>query len=76
LIDGDTAITLVSGALEASLISEREGQCTTADEASNAPDTNVIAVSPSIKTVEATSVAKVYLELYFKVFVVENGVEI
>ncbi|CAP80768.1 Pc12g11410 [Penicillium rubens Wisconsin 54-1255] len=35
------------------------------NEASNAPDTNVIAVSPSIKTVEATSVAKVYLELYF-----------
>ncbi|KAJ6188295.1 hypothetical protein N7519_003203 [Penicillium mononematosum] len=35
------------------------------NEASNAPDTNVITVSPSIKTVEATSVAKVYLELYF-----------
>ncbi|OQE84944.1 hypothetical protein PENNAL_c0025G03021 [Penicillium nalgiovense] len=35
------------------------------NEASNAPGTNVITVSPSIKTVEATSVAKVYLELYF-----------
>jgi serine/threonine protein kinase len=35
------------------------------NEASSAPDTNVIIVSPSIKTVEATSVAKVYLELYF-----------
>ncbi|CDM34503.1 hypothetical protein DTO013E5_5006 [Penicillium roqueforti] len=35
------------------------------NEAANASDTNVITISPSIKTVEATSVAKVYLELYF-----------
>ncbi|EKV06331.1 Protein kinase, putative [Penicillium digitatum PHI26] len=35
------------------------------NEAASASDTNLIAITPSIKTVEATSVAKVYLELYF-----------
>ncbi|KAJ5616753.1 hypothetical protein N7537_001867 [Penicillium hordei] len=35
------------------------------NEAANASGTNSIAITPSIKTVEATSVAKVYLELYF-----------
>lgn len=35
------------------------------NEAANASNTKVITIAPSIKTVEATSVAKVYLELYF-----------
>ncbi|KAJ5399652.1 hypothetical protein N7465_010141 [Penicillium sp. CMV-2018d] len=35
------------------------------NEAANASGANLIAITPSIKTVEATSVTKVYLELYF-----------
>ncbi|KGO74797.1 AGC-kinase, C-terminal [Penicillium italicum] len=35
------------------------------NEASNTSDPNLVAITPSIKTVEATSAAKVYLELYF-----------
>lgn len=41
------------------------------NEAVNASDTIVTAITPSIKTVEATSVAKVYLELYFN-FIFQN----
>jgi serine/threonine protein kinase len=35
------------------------------DEAAEASDTNAIPLEPSIRTVEAASVAKIYLELYF-----------
>ncbi|KAJ5189204.1 hypothetical protein N7472_008218 [Penicillium cf. griseofulvum] len=35
------------------------------NEAASHSDTNAITILPSIKTVEATSVAKIYLELYF-----------
>ncbi|KAJ5513572.1 hypothetical protein N7463_003124 [Penicillium fimorum] len=35
------------------------------NEVSSYSDINAITISPSIKTVEATSVAKIYLELYF-----------
>ncbi|KAJ5959704.1 AGC-kinase C-terminal [Penicillium vulpinum] len=35
------------------------------NEAANPSGTNAVTILPSIKTVEATSVAKVYLELYF-----------